>query len=73
MAKQIYEYNMVWFWQTFLHFQKKSTQIYDKIYDFMTLLKKKKKRKKKKKPFFGREAFYGRSEVDNQTIYFFWP
>ena len=29
--------------------------------------------KKKKKNFFGREAFYGRSDVDNQTIYFFWP
>ena len=33
----------------------------------------KKKKKKKKKNFFGREAFYGRSDVDNQTIYFFWP
>ena len=32
-----------------------------------------KKKKKKKKNFFGREAFYGRSDVDNQTIYFFWP
>ena len=31
------------------------------------------KKKKKKKNFFGREAFYGRSDVDNQTIYFFWP
>ena len=31
----------------------------------------KKKKKKKKKNFFGREAFYGRLDVDNQTIYFF--
>ena len=45
--------------------RRKSTHIYYKMYNFMTL--------KKKKNFFGREAFYGRSDVDNQTIYFFWP
>ena len=49
--------------------RRKSTHIYNKMYNFMTVEKK----KKKKKNFFGREAFYGRSDVDNQTIYFFWP
>ena len=47
--------------------RRKSTHIYDKMYNLKTL------REKKKKNFFGREAFYGRSDVDNQTIYFFWP
>ena len=38
MAKSICEYNMVWFWQTVL---RKSTHIYDKMYNFMTMKKKK--------------------------------